>query len=420
MSIASRLATPQVLGTPPRWRSVFGVGAAGLLVGVVLVALQLARVGPDPTAPLFVGSAWELDDLLADRDAEVVVVPGTGYDGQWFYGLALDPLLRENLTAGFDMPRYRAGRPLLGMAAWLLAAGRAEVVPTALLAVGPLALAVGAAAVARLAVAAGRSRWWGLGFCAIPGVVVGVTHATAEPLGLAAVAVGLSLTVAWRAGRGHPALAGLAFAAAALTKESYLVFALVAAAVVAVDAAGPPRSSRPSRVRAAAWVLLPGIAALAAWMGYVAVQVPPSAGDVRAVDAVGWPGVGWLAALRAWLEGEWVADAPVGPLGPALMLGSLAALAAGILAGWRRPGLLGWSALVLGGYGLLLSGYLLGHFLSSMRALAPCVLAAGLGALALTARGDDRRPRRGPEPAAAEPVRTAEAPVARRQAAETP
>lgn len=394
--VPSRFVEHQTPGTQPPWRRVLVVGAAGLLIGVALVALQLARVGPALTAPLFVGSAWGLDDLLADRGAEVAVVPGTGYDGQWFYGLALDPLLGEDLTAGFDMPRYRANRPLLGMAAWLLAGGQAAAVPVALLAVGPLALAGGAAASARLAMAAGRSRWWGLGFCAVPGVVVGVTHATAEPLGLALVAAGLSLTLDAHDRPRRIVPAGLAFAAAGLTKETYLVFAVVAAAAVTLERTGVGWRQR---LRPAVWLVLPGVALLAAWFGYVTLQVPPDAGDARAIDAVSLPGVGWAEALRAMVSGGWIADAPVGPLGPALMVGSLVALLAGIVTGWLRPGLFGWTALALGGYGLLLSGYLLGHFLSSMRALAPCLLAVGLGALAVARPRDVRARSRRAAPA---------------------
>jgi hypothetical protein len=73
-----------------------------------------------------------------------------------------------------------------------------------------------------------------------------------------------------------------------------------------------------------------------------------------------------------------VPDAPVGPLGVALLVGSGLLAVGAILLGARRPTLLGWTGLLLGLYGLVLSGLLLDRFLSSMRALAPTVLAAGL------------------------------------------
>lgn len=345
------------------------VATVAFVLGLVMLGLQFARLGPDVTAPFFVGSSWRLDDRLAAEGTRVTVVPGKGYDGQWFLGLAYDPLLTEGLTSAFDMPRYRAGRPLYAMAGWLLAGGARGLVPYALLAIGPLALALGAAATGRLLAAYGRSRWWGLGFAVVPGVVVGVTHATAEPLALALAALGLSFAAGSRA-----VVAGAAFAASALTKETYVAFAAVAAGVSLLAA-----WRRPAGWRAAAMTILPPVALVAGWWAYVAVMVPATASRAKALDAVGPPAAGWVDAIHGMAAGTWVADAPAGPFGQALMIGSLVAALAGMVAGLRRPGLAGWVAVALGCYALLLSGYLLGHFLSGMRALAPCVLAAFLG-----------------------------------------
>jgi hypothetical protein len=141
----------------PRWRALGGVAAVGLLVGCVVLVLQFARLGWEPTAPFVVGTSWGLDEELAGRHLQVTTTPGNGYDGQWFLGLAHDPLLGERLAASFDMPRYRAGRPLQAAAGWLLAGGQAEAIPVGLLAVGPLAVALGCAATGRLVAAWGRS-----------------------------------------------------------------------------------------------------------------------------------------------------------------------------------------------------------------------------------------------------------------------
>jgi hypothetical protein len=111
--------------------------------------------------------------------------------------------------------------------------------------------------------------------------MVGVTFATAEPLALALSALGLSLALDRR-----PVPAGLAFAGAGLTKESYLV----------------------SAVAAAAWLAL-------------------------AAGAVGPPLAGWAHALGLVVGGDYVPDAPVGPLGAVLLAGSLAvAVVATVLA----------------------------------------------------------------------------------------
>jgi hypothetical protein len=220
MRSLQRLVSAPSAVRQPRWRAVVGVAAAGLVVGWVLVVLQFARLGWEPTAPFVVGTSWRLDEELAARHLGVRTTPGNGYDGQWFLGLAYDPMLGEQLAASFDMPRYRAGRPLQAVAGWLLAGGRASAIPLGLLAVGPLAVSLGSAATARLVAASGRSPWWGLGFAVVPGVMVGVAFGTAEPLALALAALGLSLVVDERAGASGVAFAG------AVTKESYLVFAV--------------------------------------------------------------------------------------------------------------------------------------------------------------------------------------------------
>jgi hypothetical protein len=133
-------------------------------------------------------------------------------------------------VAGPAPARQPGWRAVAGVAAaGLLAGGRAGAGPVGLLAVGPLAVALGSAATGRLVAAWGRSPWWGLSFALVPGVVVGVAFATAEPLALALAALGLSLVLDRR-----PVPAGLAFAGAALTKESYLAFAVAAAAWLAI------------------------------------------------------------------------------------------------------------------------------------------------------------------------------------------
>jgi hypothetical protein len=378
---ATPAAWPVAAGQPP-WRRVLGVGGAGLVLGCVFLLLQFLRLGFDVTAPFQVGTGWRLDEALVARGIPARINPGHGYDGQWYLGLAYDPLLRDQLATGFDMPRYRAGRPLHAMAGWLLAGGRGAAIPAALLAVGPLALGLGAAASGRVLAGFGRSRWWGLGFALIPGVAVGVAFGTAEPLGLALAVLGLSLAL----DRRLPA-AGMAFAGAGLTKESYLVFAGATALWVLLSAGRAPRA----RLAGAVWLVGPGIAALGLWWAYVARMIPGSAADAKAAEAVGLPLAGWGPTLAQVVRGQYVPDVPVGPFGVLMLVGSLVLALAAVAVGLRRRGLLDQTGLWLGLYGLLLSGFLLGHFLSAMRALAPTVLAAGL-AVAAPRRGGPRAP----------------------------
>jgi hypothetical protein len=371
-------ATPR---PQPPWRRVLAVGVAGLLAGAVLLGLQFVRLdrnhlGGGPSAPFFVGTAWHLDEELTARRIHVVIRPGNGYDGQWFLGLAYDPLLREHLADGFDMPRYRARRPLLAMAGWLLATGRPAAVPAALLTVELLAVGAGCAATGRLLAAAGLSPWWGLGFAVVPGVVVGVMFGTAEPLGMALAAVGLSLVLDRRL-----VPAGLAFAAAGLTKETYLGFAGAAAIWLLLSSLAGLRG----RVRAAATVLVPGVVLLAAWWWYVGAMVAPGRTDRAGLESVAAPFVGWGHTLARIARGAYVPDAPVGLLGPACMVATFALLVVAVALTLRARTLLDWTGLVMGVYGLMIAGGQLDRFLSAARALAPCVLGAALGVVAVAA-----------------------------------
>jgi hypothetical protein len=387
------------------WRRALPVAVAGLVVAALLLGLQFVRLGRNhlgsgPTAPFVVGTSWQLDEELAARHIRVALTPGNGYDGQWFLGLGYDPLLRQGLADGFDMPRYRARRPLLPLLGWALGAARPAAVPVALLAVEILAVALGCAAAGRILAAVGWSRWWGVGFALIPGVAVGVMFGTAEPLGLALATLGLCLVL-----EGRVAPAAVAFAAAGLTKETYLGFAAAAATWLLLRPGG---GRAWARVRAALAVAAPGVAALALWWWYVAWRVPASGSDAAGDQAFSLPLAGWAHTLARIASGRYVPDAPVGPAGPALLLGTFVLLLAAVLVGlrsplrlrWgRRPGadatvkgapswtLAAWTGLLMGCYGLALAGMLLDRFLSASRALAPGVLAAGLS-LAATARAN--------------------------------
>ena len=359
--------------TPPpaeqaRWRAVLPPGLAGGCLGLLFLVAGLAPTGFSPTGPFQVGEQWGLGEQLAARGVTVTTEPGIGYDGQWYLALAYDPLLlRQDLTRQFDNPRYRAGRPLQGWLGWLLAAGRPGAIPLALLALGPLAVGVGCAATARILSAFGRSPAWGLGFALVPGVWAGVALVTAEPLGLALAALGLSLVLDRRVG-----LAGLAFAGAALTKETYLAFAVAAGLHLLLDRSSAP----PARLRAAALALVPGLAALAGWWLYLVTRVPvyPDRGWVGVVvlPFTDWPR--WLWALGHY-QAPTVPDAPDRG-GAMLVAGCLLLIGAGLVVGLLRRSLPARCGLVFGGYASLLGGVLPTQFFSTLRLLAPCCFAA--------------------------------------------
>jgi hypothetical protein len=131
-------------------------------------------------------------------------VPSAGYDGQFFYRLALDPANWNATAFGITMDqsyRYtRIGYPVL---AWLLSLGQHQLVPLVLVAVNLLAVAAMAVLGGVFARQAGRHALWGLAFAAYFGLVISVGRDTAEPLAEVCMLGGL---LAYRRA-GLPALA---------------------------------------------------------------------------------------------------------------------------------------------------------------------------------------------------------------------
>jgi hypothetical protein len=149
----------------------------------------------------------------------VLLVPSDGYDGQFYYRLALDPFNWNKTAFGITMDqsyRYtRIGYPFL---AWLVSLGQHQLVPLALVAINLLGVAAIAYLGGMFAQDSGRHALWGLAFAAYFGLVVSVGRDTAEPLAEACLLGGL---LAYR--RSRPVLATALFAVGAITRETILL-----------------------------------------------------------------------------------------------------------------------------------------------------------------------------------------------------
>jgi hypothetical protein len=144
-----------------------------------------------------------------------------GYDGQFYYRLALNPLNLHHTAYGItiDTPfRFqRIGYPVLG---WLASAGQHALVPVAMVAVNVAAMTTIGLLGGVFAQAAGRHALWGALLASYGGLVSALGRDLTEPAGAAFMLGGL---LALR--RRHPVLAGLLLACAALTRETALVVA---------------------------------------------------------------------------------------------------------------------------------------------------------------------------------------------------
>jgi hypothetical protein len=150
-----------------------------------------------------------------------------GYDGQFYYRLALGPFDWARTAYGITMDqsyRYtRIGYPVL---AWLVSFGQHQLVPYVLVLINLVGVAAMAVLGGMFARESGRHALWGLAFAAYFGLVISVGRDTAEPVAEACMLGGL---LAYRRSR-YLLAAGL-FAFGAITRETIL-FAPAAIAVV--------------------------------------------------------------------------------------------------------------------------------------------------------------------------------------------
>jgi hypothetical protein len=200
-----------------------------LLYAAILLA-RLQRTGYDFTAFITAGDAFV--DAGATPSSVTVLPDSDGYDGQFYYRLALDPFTDQQTAHGvrIDTPAYRQQRILYPLLAALLSLGRPSLVPAALIGVNYLALCGLAFLGGRVAQQSSAHALWGAAFALFPGFLLSLSRDTVEivqALFLMAFLLVMS--------RERPYLAGVCLSLAVLSKETALVAAagLLLAALLA-------------------------------------------------------------------------------------------------------------------------------------------------------------------------------------------
>ncbi len=238
--------------------------------------------------------------VMAGRDfvnpaaapAGLHVFSGTGYDGQFYYRLALDPAnlhktaFGVTLDAGFRIQRI--GLPVL---AWLASGGQHQLVPDALVAVNLAALVVLAWLGGILARDAGRHAAWGLLVAGYWGFLFSIGRDLPEVVASCFLVGGL---VALR--RNRPLIAGIVFACAVLTLETTLDVVIAVGLVSVVQIL---RGRRRPGAFDLAWVL-PGLA-FVGWQltGWAVTGVLPMRADTG--DNLAAPVVNMVGAVVHYL-----------------------------------------------------------------------------------------------------------------------
>jgi hypothetical protein len=329
----------------------------GLLLALVVVGLHLLALGADPS--VFVRAAPPLADPLKLPSSLRTVNADQAYDGEFFYRLAVDPLLVRDVGITLDSPSYRQQRLLYPLLVGALSLGHEAWVPWLLIVVNVIGLAVLGFLGARYAVAVNRAAWWGI---ALP-LYVGFTYTLARDLSeIVEVCLLTAMLLGLR--RRQPAFGAVWMGLAILARETAVVLAVALPAAWVWDRLRNPSGSR-TRL-----LLLVGPSGVAC---YLAIQIalglhwgiPPTlagAGNLAlpfsgplhylsTMGRLGWLEFAWFVTLvgLALLSRGAPLFMRLGLVGYVLMLNSLSSMVWDGDAAWLRAAseasLLAWLCL---------------------------------------------------------------------------
>ena len=177
-----------------------------VFICLIYVLGVLISAGGDPLTFVLLGTRFSEGDPQGTE----------GYDGQFAYQIALNPL---EAASYLDVPAYRYQRILYPLLARLLAVGQPALVPWMLILDNIAAIGVGTWATERLLTDFRVSRWYALVYGLYGGQLLGLRADLNEPLAQGMVQLAM---LAWARERRLWAI--FAFSLAALAKETTLIF----------------------------------------------------------------------------------------------------------------------------------------------------------------------------------------------------
>lgn len=194
---------------------------------VVYSFLLLAFLRSNDYAP---GSLIHFGERYLKREQLRLSVPNVtrdGYDGQFYFALALDPTVTgAQSPVTLDAAAYRQQRILFPLVAGFLGHGSQTAIPIIMAALNIAALAL--LGVLAVRITPSRAIWPGLAVVLYPGFLFSTLHSTPEPIACCLVVAGVA---GFRAGR--LGLAAVLLTLATFTRETSLVVAVAVACVVA-------------------------------------------------------------------------------------------------------------------------------------------------------------------------------------------
>ncbi|MGI9147977.1 MAG: hypothetical protein ACR2IK_15725 [Chloroflexota bacterium] len=231
--------------------------AVGLLLSLAVVLGHLWMLGNDPA--VFVRAAPPFASPATAPASLRILEPEQTYDGQFFYRLAVDPLLTRDVGVNLDHPSYRQQRMLYPFFVRVLSLGQDAWVPWLLIAANVVGLTALGALGGRFAVELGAPAWWGIGLPFWAGFSFSLARDLSEIVQACFFVATLLLL---QQGRSRLAAAPMTLAVLARETATLLAFVLLASSVVerVTGRRGPARD---------AWVA--GLAGLAWFVGVQAV-----------------------------------------------------------------------------------------------------------------------------------------------------
>jgi hypothetical protein len=288
------------------WVLPVAVAAVAYLLICASVGTKVGRSG-DPAAMIVAGQDFADYSLLPPN---APVYPGAGYDGQFFFYLAQDPLLTGKVAARDDKSAhdvdhiaYRYQRILLPALGWVTSWGHPRLLEWTLPLINLFAVLAAGFLLARFLAARDRSPWLSLVYMLSLGVMAGVVNDLADPLAASLFVAGV---IWWLEERPTAAIAALT--ACLLARELYLI---PVTSVVALELVL-------RRQYALRWVIPLGV--FAAWQTYLRLALAsPVVPDVAARPSP-VPLLGAARKVKAVLSNDYIGAANWEVLFVALLL----------------------------------------------------------------------------------------------------
>jgi hypothetical protein len=326
--------------------------------------VRLAHFDFDASVFVVAGDSF-VDAEQAPADL-AILEDSDGYDGQFFYRLALDPFTSEEVEFGIrlDAPGWRQQRLLYPLIVWIVSIGNPAAVPVLLIVVNLVGLGSIGWFGARVAMQMGRHALWGLLFSFYPGFLISLSRDLSEIVATAFLLLGILFVT-----RTRFLAAAIAFGAAVLTRETTLLVPLAAGgAALLGDESGHPSNRRARYLLVIPLCVYAGMQ-IVLWIHWGELPIARGRGQLGAP----------LGGILHFLRSDWLfQEAHPLRLAAFLFVPAVAVLAACAPSSTHagRPIVLAWMAYV--GLMLLLTAKIWVEDISFLRAYTECYV---LGAL---------------------------------------